>query len=351
MCSRHHKRAEIPTYGVQRVQAGPEGSSVLCVRRLAETKGKNDRIVRWSGSVCVLCTAQDHDGGHGASHRRIRGRLGSKVRSGESVTIKQRKSWDYKRIVQERRIKKTDTAAVEGDHRETLGRGRGDQKSFIWRLLSRRQTVPWRKLPTEKSEYKTRKKVCQNLTQSKGIRQEGRLESMAGPKQPIDLVKARGRKHLTKAEIEERKREEIKAPSDKVEAPSYLTANQKRKFTKTAKELLTLDLITNLDVDALARLIISMDKYREITEEINRQPVMLTAPYDTGKKDPEGNPVMGEKQVVNGSIERLMIIQDRYFRQCRQGAADFGLTVSSRCRLIVPKAPEVPKDNKFNKFG
>lgn len=174
---------------------------------------------------------------------------------------------------------------------------------------------------------------------------------MAGPKQPIDLVKARGRKHLTKAEIEERKREEIKAPSDKVEAPSYLTANQKRKFTKTAKELLTLDLITNLDVDALARLIISMDKYREITEEINRQPVMLTAPYDTGKKDPEGNPVMGEKQVVNGSIERLMIIQDRYFRQCRQGAADFGLTVSSRCRLIVPKAPEVPKDNKFNKFG
>lgn len=174
---------------------------------------------------------------------------------------------------------------------------------------------------------------------------------MAGQRQPIQLIEAKGKKHLTKAEIEERTRAEIKAPCDKVEAPSYLTPIQKRKFTKTAKELLAIDLITNLDVDALARLIISMDKYREVTEEINKQPMMLTVPYDTGKKDPEGNPIMGEKQIVNGSIERLMIIQDRYFRQCRQGAADFGLTVSSRCRLVVPKAPEVPKDNKFNKFG
>lgn len=174
---------------------------------------------------------------------------------------------------------------------------------------------------------------------------------MAGQRQPIQLIEAKGKKHLTKAEIEERKKTEIKAPSDKVEAPPYLTANQKRKFTKTAKELMEIDLITNLDVDALARLIISMDKYREVTEEINKQPMMLTVPYDTGKKDSDGNPIMGEKQAVNGNIERLMIIQDRYFRQCRQGAADFGLTVSSRCRLVVPKAPEAPKDNKFNKFA
>jgi len=174
---------------------------------------------------------------------------------------------------------------------------------------------------------------------------------MAGQRQPIQLIEAKGKKHLTKAEIEERKREEVKAPSDKVEAPSYLTPNQKRKFTKTAKELLAIDLITNLDVDALARLIISMDKYQEVTKEINKQPTMLTVPYDTGKKDSEGEPIMGEQRVVNGNIERLMIIQDRYFRQCRQGAADFGLTVSSRCRLVVPKAPEVPKENKFNKFG
>lgn len=79
---------------------------------------------------------------------------------------------------------------------------------------------------------------------------------------------------------------------------------------------------------------------------------MVTVAYDTGKKDAEGNPIMAEHEVVNSQVERLAIIQDRYFKQCRQGAADFGLTVSSRCRLIIPKAPEAPKTNKFkDKFA
>ena len=61
---------------------------------------------------------------------------------------------------------------------------------------------------------------------------------------------------------------------------------------------------------------------------------------------------LGKKVVVNGEVERLALLQDRYFKQCRQGAADFGLTVSSRCRLVVPKADkETPKENKFAKFA
>lgn len=175
---------------------------------------------------------------------------------------------------------------------------------------------------------------------------------MAGQRQPIALVEAKGKKHLTKAEKEERRKAEIKAPADRIEAPLYLTPMQKRKFTRTAKQLLALDLISNLDVDALARLIIAMEKYQEVTEEIARQPLMVPALYDTGEKDAEGKPIYGEKMIVNGNVERLAIIQDRYFRQCRQGAADFGLTVSSRCRLIVPKAQdEAPPGNKFSKFA
>ena len=174
---------------------------------------------------------------------------------------------------------------------------------------------------------------------------------MAGQRQPIALVEAKGKKHLTKAEIEERKRTEVKAPTDRIEAPAYLTPVQKRKFTRTAKQLLEVGLISNLDVDALARLVIAMEKYREVTEEIARLPLMLSVPYDTGQKDENGRTIWGEKEVVNGNVERLAIIQDRYFRQCRQGASDFGLTVSSRCRLIIPKAQEAPPDNKFNRFA
>lgn len=175
---------------------------------------------------------------------------------------------------------------------------------------------------------------------------------MAGQRQPIALVQAKGKKHLTKAEIAERERTEVKAPSDRVTPPSYLTATQKKAFRKTVKELRAIDLISNLDVEALARLVIAQEKYREVTETIEKQPLMVTVAYDTGKKDAEGNPIMAEHEVVNSQVERLAIIQDRYFKQCRQGAADFGLTVSSRCRLIIPKAPEAPKTNKFkDKFA
>lgn len=194
--------------------------------------------------------------------------------------------------------------------------------------------------------------MCQILTQSARAAAGKEVERVAGRRQPIQLVEAKGKKHLTKAEIEERRRTEVQAPSDKVTAPSYLTPSQKKAFRKTVKELRAIDLISNLDVDALARLIVAQEKYREVTQEIGKQPLMMTVEYLTGEKDENGEPIKATKEVVNGNVERLMIIQDRYFRQCRQGAADFGLTVSSRCRLVVPKAPDPPKGNKFkDKFA
>ena len=96
---------------------------------------------------------------------------------------------------------------------------------------------------------------------------------------------------------------------------------------------------------------IAQEKYTEITEELSRQPLMVKMKVTSGVKDKDGNEILIEKEFVNSQVERLAIMQDRYFRQCRQGAADFGLTVSSRCRLVVPKAEETPKENKFSKFA
>lgn len=55
---------------------------------------------------------------------------------------------------------------------------------------------------------------------------------MAGQRQPTDLVVMKGKKHLTKAEIEARKNAEVVAPNDKVKPPAYLTPEQKKKFRK-----------------------------------------------------------------------------------------------------------------------
>ena len=178
---------------------------------------------------------------------------------------------------------------------------------------------------------------------------------MAGQRQPTDLVVMKGKKHLTKAEIEARKNAEVVAPNDKVKPPPYLTPELKKKFRKLAKDLLEIKLIANVDCDALARLLIAQEQYIEITAQIRETPLMLDVPvYET-----QTNPNTGEKeqvqvgtrQVVNGERERLMIIQDRCMKQCRQGASDFGMTVSSRCRLVVPKAETDKPENKFSKYA
>lgn len=178
---------------------------------------------------------------------------------------------------------------------------------------------------------------------------------MAGQKQPISLVVAKGKKHLTKAEIEQRENSEVVAPNDKVKPPTYLTADLKKKFRKLAKELLEIKLVANVDCDALARLLIAQDQYIEITEQIRETPLMIDVPVyetqtnpDTGKEE---RVQVGTKQVVNGERERLMIIQDRCMKQCRQGASDFGMTVSSRCRLAVPKIKDDEPENKFAKYA
>ena len=178
---------------------------------------------------------------------------------------------------------------------------------------------------------------------------------MAGQRQPISLVEMKRKKHLTKAEIEARKNSEVVAPNDKVKPPSYLTQDQKKRFRKLAKELLEIKLIANVDCDALARLLIAQEQYIEITEQIRNTPLMEDVPVyetrenpDTGEKE---RVQVGTRQVVNGERERLMIIQDRCMKQCRQGASDFGMTVSSRCRLVVPKPQQQKPENKFAKYA
>ena len=178
---------------------------------------------------------------------------------------------------------------------------------------------------------------------------------MAGQRQPTDLVVMKGKKHLTKAEIEARKNAEVVAPNDKVKPPAYLTPELKKNFRKLSKELLEIKLIANVDCDALARLLIAQEQYIEVTTKIRSTPLMIDVPVyedrmnpDTGKNE---RVQVGTREVVNGERERLMIIQDRCMKQCRQGASDFGMTVSSRCRLIVPKVKDEKPENKFAKYA
>jgi P27 family predicted phage terminase small subunit len=150
---------------------------------------------------------------------------------------------------------------------------------------------------------------------------------MARPREPINLLEAKARKHLTKAEIEERRENEVKAPSDKIRAPSYLTADLKREFNILAKQLIDVGIMTNLDVDALARFIIARSMYITLSMQIIKQPNIL----------------------MSDKYPQIAINQDKAFRQCSASARDLGLTISSRCKLIVPKAG-IGKDDEISEM-
>lgn len=151
---------------------------------------------------------------------------------------------------------------------------------------------------------------------------------MAGQRQPIELVIAKGKKNLTKAEINERMASEVKPIADNIVAPSHLTKKQKDEFYKIAKQLEKLKIMGETDVDALARYIVSRDIYIKLTKQLSKSEILQ-------------NPVLLDSYMKN---------QDRAFKQCRSCALDLGLTISSRCRLVVPKTEEKPKENKFMKF-
>lgn len=153
---------------------------------------------------------------------------------------------------------------------------------------------------------------------------------MSKSRQPIELIEAKGKKHLSKAEIEIRKKSELKVDLKDINIPNYLTAKEKKEFQEIARKLLEIGIMTELDEDILATNIIARSHYVKYTKLLNK--------------------AIKESEV--SEMEKLTAMQDKAFKQFRASANDLGLTISSRCKLIMPDPKEPPKKNKFvDKFG
>lgn len=163
---------------------------------------------------------------------------------------------------------------------------------------------------------------------------------MAGQRQPIELVMAKNRKHLTKDEIAERTARELKPCTDEITAPSYLTKKQKDAFYKIAEQLQKLKIMGETDCDTLARYITAQDLYEQAVKD-------LRAVQKQRPKDADTLALIKWATM----LEQLDKRQERYFKQAHTAAAALGLTISSRCRLVAPVVEEKPKENKFTKFG
>lgn len=165
---------------------------------------------------------------------------------------------------------------------------------------------------------------------------------MAGPRQPIELVEFKGKKHLTKAEKEERHARELKPCTDEIAAPKYLTGPQKKEFYKIAAQLEKLKIMGETDCDTLARYITAQGLYEQAVKDLRA----------VQKSRPKGADADASGLIKwANALDQLDKRQERYFNQAQKAAAALGLTISSRCRLVAPVVEEKPKENKFSKFG
>lgn len=163
---------------------------------------------------------------------------------------------------------------------------------------------------------------------------------MAGPKKPILLNLANGGKNWTKAEIEERLSSEVQPVTDGIAAPPYLTSKQKKQFNTIAGQLQRIGIMGETDNDTLARYITAQGLYEQAVKDLR----------DLQKQRPKDADAAALVSWVD-LLESLDKRQDRYFKQAQTAASALGLTISSRCKLAVPKSAEQPKKNKFAKFG
>lgn len=161
---------------------------------------------------------------------------------------------------------------------------------------------------------------------------------MGRNKEPIKLLKAKGKTHLTKAEIEEREEGEVPVIADDISPPDFLDKKQKEKFNKISLKLKELGIMSDLDCDVLARYIKAETDfifYEKLVAKTQKE-LMKTSGI-----------------TVEDIVDRLMKyekLKNTAFNQCHTCASALGMTITSRCKIVVPQARDEPKKNKFERF-
>lgn len=171
--------------------------------------------------------------------------------------------------------------------------------------------------------------------------------------QPIDILQANGKKHLTKAEIEQRKKNEIKFGTDNLKCPNFVKNNvvAYKKWKEILKIYKDVDFVSSGDIGLLARYCMSFSEYEDMLEarrklndvEIDWSKYENIVPEDFAESINrllKLGPLLQIDTAINKKMDMLIKMEDRLF-----------LNPLSKVKN-VPKAPkeEAPK-NKFNKFA
>lgn len=175
---------------------------------------------------------------------------------------------------------------------------------------------------------------------------------MAGQRRPMDVnlsvVDGGKGKHWTRAEVDARKASEPKLPKPKaLKPPSWLSDPVKKLFRSYVKQLLDFPagIISTLDVGTLARYCDCEQSYAEASaqksfwmevchrrlEAICCPDAMTVLNSDTQKLEQAYEEAKKQVDFWTGQMVK-------FEKMARSNATELGMTVSSRCRLVVPKS-------------
>ena len=175
---------------------------------------------------------------------------------------------------------------------------------------------------------------------------------MAGKRRPMDVnlsvVEGGKGKHWTKAEIESRKASEPRLAKPKaLKPPSWLSDPAKKLFKSYAKQLLEFPagVISSLDVGTLARYCDCELAYGEASAqksfwlEVSRRRLEAVCnPDAVATPDQDIHKLELAYEESKKQVEFWINQMAKLEKIARGCATEMGMTVSSRCRLVVPES-------------
>lgn len=155
------------------------------------------------------------------------------------------------------------------------------------------------------------------------------------PRQPVSLEN--NKKHLTKTEIDRRANNErvVRSVGGRVKCPEWLDDVAKGEFNRLAKELKKYNILSAIDISALAVCCDAFSKWKMATEFVNKHGLLSVKVSARGDKTITNNPAIKDA-LRYGDLYRKMTIE------C-------GLTPNARMRLAAKDTDlaERPQDELF----
>lgn len=150
---------------------------------------------------------------------------------------------------------------------------------------------------------------------------------MGRAKQPVALIEAKGKTHLTMEEKMNRRESEPASPDTKIICPDYITDGDARlEFIRYASLLDRVGVWSELHADELARYITAEQIFEATSKEV------INA-LETGRLD---------------DAAEVQKMQDKAYRQAHSSASSLGLNITSFCKLVVPKTSDSDDYGGYN---